>query len=87
MIESSFFKEPLSPLEPLLDLTVAQLFIVDGDELIHELQGVEHFVDAVWVDDSGPFHLGHFLMFVSTVGVQLSDLGQKLLVNWYLGQK
>lgn len=52
MIKASLFKESLSPLESLLDLTLAQLFIVDGDKLVHELQRVEHFVDTVWIDDS-----------------------------------
>lgn len=52
MVKASFFKESLSPLKSLLDLTITQLFIIYGDKLIHELQRVEHFVDTVWIDDS-----------------------------------
>lgn len=57
VVEAAKLQEPLPPIESLLDLRLAELLVVDGDELIHELKRIEHFVYAVWIYDLGPLHL------------------------------
>ena len=59
VVEATEFEESLPPVEPLLDLCLVQLLVVDRDELVDQLEGVEHLVDAVRVDDLRPLHLRH----------------------------
>ena len=88
MIKTSQLEKPLPPFKPLLDFSFTQLFIVDGYELIYQLQRVQHFMNSIRINDFGPFYLRHRpTFFFSICFIQKSDFTQQLLIHWHLSQK
>lgn len=94
MIEATQLHKALPPLESLLDFKIAQLLVVDRDQLVDKLKGVEHLVDPVRIDYLGPLCLRHRLSLLDCLGcflrrvfVQKPDLSKQLLVDGNLCEK